>query len=184
MTNPQTQVFVELAPGATLAQTRASAEAARQLIAKVPYVKNVYTTIGSGSVGSDPFTMSSGSEVRKATLTVLLANRNERPIRKQAIEQNIRAALEALPGARTKVGFGGSGEKYVLVLSGDDPQALNTAARAVEKDLRTIQGLGNIASSASLVRPEIAVQAGLRPRCRLGRNLRRYRRNLAYRHRR
>ena len=156
--NPQTQVFVELAPGATLAQTRASAEAARQLITKVPYIKNVYTTIGSGSVGSDPFTMSSGSEVRKATLTVLLANRNDRPIRKQTIEQNIRAALEALPGARTKVGFGGSGEKYVLVLSGDDPQALNTAARAVEKDLRTIQGLGNIASSASLVRPEIAVR--------------------------
>lgn len=156
--NPQTQVFVELAPGATLAQTRASAEAARQLITKVPYIKNVYTTIGSGSVGSDPFAMSSGAEVRKATLTVLLANRNDRPIRKQAIEQNIRAALEALPGARTKVGFGGSGEKYVLVLSGDDPLALTAAARAVEKDLRTIQGLGNIASSASLVRPEIAVR--------------------------
>jgi multidrug efflux pump subunit AcrB len=157
--NPQTQVFVELAPGATLGQTRASAEAARKLIADVPYVQSVYTTIGSGSVGSDPMAGSQGSsEVRKATLTVLLADRNERPVRKQVIEQNIRMALETLPGVRTKVGLGGSGEKYVLVLSGDDPQALNTAARAVEKDLRTIQGLGNIASSASLVRPEIAVR--------------------------
>jgi multidrug efflux pump subunit AcrB len=59
---------------------------------------------------------------------------------------------------RTKVGLGASGEKYVLVLSGDDPQALNTAARNVEKDLRTIAGLGSIASSAALVRPEIAVR--------------------------
>ena len=156
---PQTQVFVELAPGASLAQTRASAEAARNLIANLPYINSVYTTIGSGSVGSDPIAGSSGGgEVRKATLTVLLANRNERPVRKQVIEQNIRTSMEALPGARTKVGFGGSGEKYVLVLSGDDPQALGTAARTVEKDLRTIQGLGNIASSASLVRPEIAVR--------------------------
>jgi multidrug efflux pump subunit AcrB len=155
---PQTQVFIELAPGATLEQTRASAETARKLIADVPYVKNVYTTIGSGSVGTDPFAMSSGAEVRKASLTILLAARNERPVRKQAIEQDIRKALTALPGVRTKVGFGGSGEKYVLVLSGDDPKALNAAARAVEKDLRTIPGIGNIASSASLVRPEIAVR--------------------------
>ena len=59
---------------------------------------------------------------------------------------------------RSKVGLGGSGEKYMLVLTGEDPQALATAAAAVEKDLRTIPGLGNIASSASLIRPEIAVR--------------------------
>ena len=59
---------------------------------------------------------------------------------------------------RTKVGLGGSGEKYILVLSGEDPQALQAAALAVEKDLRTIGGLGQIASTASLVRPEIAVR--------------------------
>ncbi|WP_020562238.1 efflux RND transporter permease subunit [Methylosarcina fibrata] len=156
--NPQTQVFVELSPGATLAQTRASAEAARQLMAGVPYVKSVYTTIGGGAAGSDPFAGSQGGEVRKATLTILLANRQDRPVRKQVVEQDIRQALQALPGVRTKVGLGGSGEKYVLVLSGDDPQALSTAARNVEHDLRTIPGLGSIASSAALVRPEIAVR--------------------------
>ncbi|MFZ2312585.1 MAG: efflux RND transporter permease subunit [Methylobacter sp.] len=156
--NPQTQVFVELPPGASLAQTKASAEAARQLVANVPYVKSVYTTIGSGSAGGDPFASSQGGEVRKATLTILLANRQDRPVRKQVIEQNIRQALQSLPGVRTKVGLGGSGEKYILVLSGDDPQALSTAARNVERDLRTIPGLGSIASSAALVRPEIAVR--------------------------
>ncbi len=156
--NPQTQVFVELSPGASLAQTSASAEAARQLVASVPYVKSVYTTIGSGSAGGDPLAASQNGEVRKATLTITLANRQDRPVRKQVIEQNIRQALQNLPGVRTKVGLGGSGEKYVLVLSGDDPQALSTAARNVERDLRTISGLGSIASSAALVRPEIAVR--------------------------
>lgn len=157
--NPQSQVLVELPPGATLAQTHAAAEAARQLIASVPYVNNIYTTIGDGSVGVDPLAPSGGSgEVRKASLTILLANRQDRPVRKQVIEYNIREALKTLPGVRTKVGMGATGEKFVLVLSGDDPKSLSSAARAVEKDLRTITGLGNIASSAALVRPEIAVK--------------------------
>ncbi|HET6828689.1 MAG TPA: efflux RND transporter permease subunit, partial [Ramlibacter sp.] len=71
---------------------------------------------------------------------------------------NIRAALEPLPGVRSKVGLGGSGEKYILVLSGEDPQALQSAAFAVERELRTIPGLGQVASTASLIRPEIVVR--------------------------
>ncbi len=155
--NSQTQVYLELPPGATLAQTRAVAEDARQRIAGVEHVKSVYTTIGAGSAGSDPFMGGANAETRKATLTILLAERGDRP-RKQGIENNIRAALETLPGVRSKVGLGGAGEKYVLVLSGDDPQALTAAALAVEKDLRTIPGLGSISSTASLVRSEIAVR--------------------------
>ncbi len=156
--NPQSQVFVELPPGATLQQTRASAETARQLVAAVPYVKNIYTTIGAGTAGADPMTTQGGGDVRKATLTIVLANRQDRPMRKQVIEKDIRKALQALPGVRTKVGLGSSGEKYILVLSGEEPQALSTAAYAVQKDLRSIHGLGNIASSAALVRPEISVR--------------------------
>ena len=155
--NSQTQVYLELAPGATLAQTRAAAEDARQRIAQVSHVKSVYTTIGGGSAGSDPFAGGASAETRKATLTILLAQRGERP-RKQGIENDIRAALVTLPGVRSKVGLGGSGEKYVLVLSGDDPRALATAARDVEKDLRSIPGLGSVSSTASLVRSEIAVR--------------------------
>ncbi len=155
--NSQTQVNLELVPGSTLAQTTATAEAARQLLSKVEHVKSVYTTIGGGAAGSDPFAPGGAAETRKATLTVLLEERNKRP-KKQGIENNIRKALEQLPGVRTKVGLGGSGEKYVLVLTGEDGQVLSQAAAAVEKDLRSIPGVGNIASSASLVRQEIAVR--------------------------
>ena len=155
--NSQTQVYLELPPGSTLEQTRAASEQARQMIARVAHIKSVYTTIGGGSAGADPFAGSGPAEARKATLTIQLAPRSERP-RKQGIENNIRAALEPLPGVRSKVGLGGSGEKYILVLSGEDPQALQTAAMAVEKDLRTIPGLGSVASTASLIRPEIAVR--------------------------
>ncbi|MES2940157.1 MAG: efflux RND transporter permease subunit, partial [Pseudomonadota bacterium] len=155
--NSQTQVYLELPPGANLQQTLATAEQARLLVAGVPHVKSIYTTIGGGSAGGDPMTSIGVAEVRRATLTIQLASRAERP-RKQGIENRIRTALEALPGVRTRVGLGGSGEKYTLSLTGEDPQALESAALAVERDLRTIPGLGQVASTASLIRPEVVVR--------------------------
>lgn len=154
--NSQTQVYLELPPGSPLARTVAVAEEARRLVAGVKHVKSVYTTVGGGSAGTDPFA-AGVPETRKATLTILLADRGERP-RKQGIENEMRRVLEQLPGVRTKVGLGGSGEKYILAISGEDPQALQAAALAIEKDLRTIPGLGQIASTASLIRPEIVVR--------------------------
>jgi multidrug efflux pump subunit AcrB len=138
-------------------QTRATAERARQMVGQVAHVKSIYTTVGGGAVGSDPFAGGASTEVRKATLTVLLDERGQRP-RKQVIESQMRTALADLPGTRFKVGLGGSGEKYMLALKGEDPLALAQAAAAVEKDLRKIPGLGNISSSASLTRAEVAIR--------------------------
>lgn len=154
----QTQVYIELQPGSTFEQTRKAAERARELISEVKYVRSVYTTIGGGAAGTDPFVMSGQGEVRKATLTVLLDPRGERAVRKQVTETEMREALSNLPGVRYKVGLGASGEKYVLVLSGEDGEALSKAASEVERDLRTIPGLGSIASSAALVRPEVWIK--------------------------
>ncbi len=66
--------------------------------------------------------------------------------------------MQELPGVRVKVGLGGSNDKYILALASEDPQALAAAARAVERDIRTIAGIGGVSSTASLVRPEIAVR--------------------------
>ncbi|WP_395316281.1 efflux RND transporter permease subunit [Variovorax sp. UC74_104] len=155
--NSQTQIYLSLAPGSTLAQTTAAAEETRNRVMKIQHVKSVYTTVAGGSAGGDPFANFGTPETRKATLTIKLDPRGDRP-RKQVIENQIRAALETLPGVRSTVGLGGSGEKYILALTGEDPVALSSAASAVEKDLRTIPGLGNITSTASLIRPEIAVR--------------------------
>ncbi len=154
----QTQVRLELPPGTPLAETLIAAEKARSLIAAVPHVKTIYTTIGAGAAGSNPFEPSGLAETRKATLTIVLTPRDERPIRKQVIEGQLRSAMANLAGVRSTVGLGGNGEKYVLVLAGDDPKALLQAAGAVEKDLRTIPNLGAITSTASLVRPELVVR--------------------------
>jgi len=165
--NSQTQVFLELPPGATLEQTIATAERARLLVAAVPHVRSVYTTIGSGTAGTDPFAPQGAAESRKAALTIQLDPRGERP-RKQGIENQLREAMSNLPGVRSKVGLGGSGEKYILTLTGNDAHALSTAARSVERDLRTIRGVGSIQSTAALVRTEIIVTPDLARAAELG----------------
>jgi len=132
--NSQTQVVVELPPGSTLAQTLDTAELVRLRLAKVPHVRSVYTTIGGGTAGGDPFAMSGAAEVRKATLTIQLDPREDRP-KKQGIEEEMRAALDEIPGMRSRVGLGGSNNKYVLVLTGDDPNALNQTARLIRPEI-------------------------------------------------
>ena len=156
----QTQVTVTLPPGSTFAQTYAAAEQARRIVVQNPHVKMVYTAVGGGSTGADTFTPGAGlPEVRRATLTLNLTHRSERPgLSKQDIEGQLRGSLEMLPGARVKVGFGASSEKYVLVLSSADGGALAAHAALVEKELRTIPGIGAVTSTASLVRPELIVR--------------------------
>ncbi|WP_375184916.1 efflux RND transporter permease subunit [Aquabacterium sp.] len=155
----QTQVTLTLPPGSTLEQAKTLAERARQIVAANPNVKLVYTAIGAGKAGGDPFTSAGATEVSKATLTVNLTHRDERPgLTKQDIEGQMRNALQALPGARVRVGLGGANDKYVLVLAGEDGDVLSAHAAKVERELRTLPGIGNVTSTASLVRPELIVR--------------------------
>jgi multidrug efflux pump subunit AcrB len=156
----QTQVTVTLPPGGTYTQTLAAAEQARTIVQANPHVKLVYTAVGGGATGADNFTPGGGlPDVRKATLTINMTHRTDRPgLTKQAIESQLRDALAVLPGARVKVGFGQSAEKYVLVLAGADGAVLAAHAAVVERELRGIPGIGAVTSSSSLVRPELIVR--------------------------
>jgi multidrug efflux pump subunit AcrB len=155
----QTQVYISLPPGSTFKQTLAVAEQAREAVQKNQHVKLVYTAVGGGRAGSDPFMPGAAAEARKATLTINLTPRGERGgISKQAIEGELRRALEPIPGARFSVGFGGSAEKFILVLAGDDGDVLTAHARTVEQELRTIPGIGQVTSTSSLQRPELVVR--------------------------
>ncbi|MGM9484306.1 efflux RND transporter permease subunit [Roseateles sp. NT4] len=155
----QTQISIELPPGSTYAQTAAIAEQARAVAAAHKQVKLVYTAVGGGSAGGDPFAMGGAAEARKATLTLNLTPRHERRgISKQQIERELREKLENIAGARLKVTFGGSNDKYQLVLAGEDGDVLAAHAAKVEKELRGLHGIGQVTSSSSLQRPELIVR--------------------------
>ncbi len=155
----QTQIYVTLPPGVTFKDTFAAAEQARAIAEKHPHVRLVYTAVGGGKAGSDPFAPSGAPEVRKATLTLNLTPRKDRSgTSKQQIEAELRQALTAIPGVQIKVGLASGNEKYVLVLASENGQLLAEHARLVERDLRTLHGIGNITTTASLVRPELVIR--------------------------
>ena len=155
----QTQISIELPPGSTYEQTRAVAEQAHAVATAHPHVKLVYTAVGGGSAGGDPFAMSGAPEARKATLTINLTPRQDRRgTSKQQIEQELRDRLEAIAGARIKVSLGGSNNKYQLVLAGEDGEQLAAHAAKVEQELRALPGIGQVTSSSSLQRPELIVR--------------------------
>ncbi len=153
----QTMVTLELPPGSRLEETRAMAEQARLLLMKDKDVTQIYTAIGSGFGGGDVFAAGSLSEARKAALTISLTHRTARSRKQSDIEAGVRETLSVLPGVRITVGTGDNGEKLALVLSGEDPKSLSEAAQAVQREIRTLPGIGNVTSSASLLRPEIVV---------------------------
>ncbi len=163
----QTLVNVELAPGSTLTETHAAAERARETLMEVKDVKTVFSSVGGGVAG-DVFAVGAAAEARKAALTVIMVKRGERSRTQQEVETELRAKLSTQPGVRITVGPQDSGAKMQLVLQSDDPAALLTAARAVERDLRTLQNVGNVTSSASLVRPEIIVRPDFARAAELG----------------
>lgn len=163
----QTQVTVELPPGSTLDQTRAAAEQARAIILQVPDVTQVFSAIGRGAAG-DALSSGASADARKANLTLTLTHRSERKLKQHEIETALREKLLALPGVRVTIGTGDSGERLQLILLSDDMDALMKATENVMRDLRTINGLGNITSTASLVRPEISIRPDFSKMAELG----------------
>ena len=143
----QTQVTLELPPGSRLDDTLRITDQAIQLLRQVKDVKEIFSAVGTAA-----------SDVRTATLILSLTPRTERSYKQALIEKEIRQALEPLPGVRVKLGSGNSGESLQIMLASDNPTLLATSSKAVERDLRTLNGIGSVTSSASLQRPEIQIK--------------------------
>jgi len=152
----QSALVIELPPGSALAATRAVAEEARQRIADIPEITHIFITAGSGASGGGPGGGGRVDEVRKATLTILW--KVERQRKQQALETDVRARLQSLPGVRLSFQGGGPGRSLQLVLAGDDPRALAEASQGIERAIRQLPNLGTVSSTASLVRPEVIVR--------------------------
>ncbi|WP_298574362.1 efflux RND transporter permease subunit [uncultured Luteimonas sp.] len=152
----QSSVLLELPPGTALATTEEVAETARQRIADIPEIEHVFVTAGSTSGPGGPAGDLTSAELRKATLTIRW--KDDRDLTQYELESQVRERLADLPGVRLSFQGGEPGRALQLVLAGDDPVKLATAARDVERGIRQLPGLGTVSSSAALVRPEIIVR--------------------------
>jgi multidrug efflux pump subunit AcrB len=153
----QTLVSIELPPGSSLAQTIEAEKRVREVVQKVPNVVSTFSSVGAGVAG-DAFAIGTAAEARKAAITVTLTHYSDRPLKQTAVDGEIRKALADQPGVRVSVGPQDTGVKMQIVLRSDDAQTLTQFSQDVERDLRTLEGIGNVSSTASLVRPEIIVR--------------------------
>jgi multidrug efflux pump subunit AcrB len=145
---------VELPPGSTLEDTNNVVQQASGLIRRSPAVSSVLGTIGSSGGGND------GEGVNNATVFVQLKDKEERDLSQVEFEQQLRPQLSQIPGARISFqsqGAAGSSKDVSILLKSENPEALSTTANALEQQMRTVPGLVEVGSTASLVKPEILV---------------------------
>lgn len=149
---------VELPPGATLEDTHKVCTELTSLILKYPEVKQVFTTVGAPTSGRGRAKGSAG-EIHKASMYIMLKPRDVRGISQQKFEEKVRPALRQVAGARTAFNrIGGITGKLRVVITSDDEVMLGRTASKLEDEMRTIPGVSDIVSSASLQRPEINVK--------------------------
>ncbi|BAY08276.1 efflux RND transporter permease subunit [Calothrix sp. NIES-2098] len=137
-------IAIEIPPGSTLADMNQVVTQTTNILLKNPYVAQVVAT----------------EDLSTATLAVNLKPKEERKISQKQFEEEIRPLFQQIPGARISFQSqvpGDSRKGLSIVLRSENPEALTQAASDLEKQMRTISGLVEVSSSASLVKPEILV---------------------------
>ncbi|RFB81926.1 RND transporter [Rhizobium leguminosarum bv. trifolii] len=152
----RTQITLTMQPGATIEQTDATARKAADIIGKLADVTHVFSAVGSTSSGGGP-DASTTSDVGSAAIVAVLPPIDERNRKQSEIENDIRQALSVLPGVRVEVGGGGNGTKLEITLASDDANVLDSASTALEEQLRSLQGIGAVTSTAARQAPEIQI---------------------------
>jgi multidrug efflux pump subunit AcrB len=152
----RSNLSIELPPGTKIEETLAVAEDVRAKLKSLKELKQVYSSIGAVLDIGDP-TKTGIGETRKATLILDWGEARHRERSQKQIENEVRRLLANVAGARISFLSTEPGELMQLVLSGDDGKTLGEAAAALERDLRTLPGLGSITSTAALLRPEIVI---------------------------
>ncbi|MFO1377246.1 MAG: efflux RND transporter permease subunit [Steroidobacteraceae bacterium] len=159
------RLAVELPTGSRLQDTRGVVEEVRGRLTKLPDVVSVYAVIGTAS--SMGFVSVGNTDVRKATLWIRIRPRGEREGTLSDFQRRAARQLADIPGARMNfmTDFG-SGMQLELV--SESGPALRATATQLEREMKTIPGLGTVTSSASLLKPEVLIRPDPRRAAALG----------------
>lgn len=142
----QTQVIMEMEPGTLYEDAMERVQMADRLVRQNPYIEQVYSAIGAGSLGREGGV---NTDTRKASLNVTLKPLGSRPER-SVVENQMREALSKVPGVKIQILSGGSGEKLSIALRSDDGVLLRDTVRTIEKELQAVPGIGSLKSDVNL----------------------------------
>ncbi len=137
------QVTITLPPGATLAQTTAVADEATRILQTSPLVTTAFSDIDVG------------------TASIFMTLDPKRTITSVEFERAMTPKLQVIPDAR--VGFqsqsgGFGGRDLSVVLSGSDPELLESTAARIVDDMQRLPQVRQPRIDGDLRRPEITIK--------------------------
>lgn len=140
----RTMLTLELPPGTTLEETRNITSLMGEKIHQIPEVKSVFVEGGAG-------------DIRKANLTVNYGPKTERVRYFIEIQRDIIAVLADIPDTRINLVNERGQRDISLSVQGDNREAVTRAALKLATQMKGIDGLVNVTTTAALPRPEIQI---------------------------
>lgn len=153
----QSVANIETPRGTTLAKTDEMAQKVVQILKQRPEVAYVLSSVGQKSGG-----------INRGTLMIKLVPIKARELDQRAFEADIIKDLQKIPDIRVAFSNAWGMKDVSIALLSDDVAALETAARAVERDMRNISGLASVTNSASQQQPELVVVPDFAKAAQLG----------------
>ena len=140
----RTMIALELPPGTTLDDTRIITSLMGERIRDIPEVQSVFVEGGTG-------------DIRKASLTVNYGPKTERERYFLDIDQDIMTVLAGIPDVRINLVNERGQRDISLSVQGNDREAVTQAALELAAQLRGVNGLVDVTTTAALPRPEIQI---------------------------
>ena len=157
-------VTQELPPGTSLAAQDEAARRVEQVLADVPGVETVQTTVGAGEGAAAAFSSSAGAASFAVT--------TDPDADQERLLADVRARLDELSDAGDVTvagGAGGFGSSTVdVVLTGADAAALQEASDAVVAALRGAEEVGEVSSNLAAEQPVVQVRVDRAAAARAG----------------
>ena len=133
---------IERPPGTRLDETDAVVKDIMSELKSRPEVKSAYAGMG----------------LRSANIVINLKPRYERSISQQDFEKEFGVIASRYAGTRVSFGQeGGGGGIINFNMVSDDPVALERVTRQLEREMRSLSTIKNVASSENLTRPEVLI---------------------------
>lgn len=153
----ETVLTAELPPGTNIDKTTEVTEELTRMLLAHKEVKQVFASIGTPSGNNVRQTTAGG--VNKASLYIIMVARDQRDISQNQFEEQVGKELKKVPGVRLSFGAAvGLSGRVTVVLTGENGPELTSTAQKLLGQMRQLDALYDVNSSAALQRPEILVK--------------------------
>lgn len=160
MDSGEISITVEMDRGTTIENTTKVVDKMEKILADIPEVTTVFTSIGS----SGNMAMNNSVQGDKAAITVKLVPKDDRDKSVEVVTDEIRQKMAGIPGAKIKASvastfsMGNSTSDIAIQIKGDDLDVLRDISNQVSDIVRKVPGTREVASSLANGTPEIQIK--------------------------